>query len=114
MATVWGRHVFALGPMLAFLVIGGFVLLLKWAFPGRNTSLLANRTRPGDADTDYGLLTPVGQPTSAVEAAMWQEALRSAGIRATIAQTTSGARLMVRREDEQRASDALRRQRPPV
>lgn len=110
MATVWGKHFFALGPLLALGVVAGLALFLRWAFPGRNTSLVQRVARPGKPD-DYGLLAPIGEPASAIEASIWQHALTDAGIRSTLAQTTEGVRLMVRRDDVTKAESALARMR---
>lgn len=109
-ATVWGKHFFALGPLLALGVIAALVLFLRWAFPGRNTSLIERQTRPGSPD-EYGLLTAVGSPASAIEASIWQQALKDSGIRSTLAQTTHGVRVMVRQDDVAQARSALARVR---
>jgi len=107
MATVWGRHFFGLGPLLALGGVAALALFLKWAFPGRNTSLIEKTPQPGHPD-DYGLLTAVGAPVSAVEATMWQQALTDAGIRSTLTLTTQGTRVMVRRDEANRAADLLK------
>jgi len=109
-ATVWGKHFFALGPLLALGVVAALALFLRWAFPGRNTSLVERKARPGNLE-DYGLLTAVGSPASAIEASMWQQALKDSGIRSTLAQTTQGVRVMVRRDDVVQAESALARVR---
>ena len=108
MATVWGRHFFGLGPLLALGVVAALAVFLRWAFPGRSTSLVARRAKPG-APEDYGLLAPVAEPVSAIEAGIWQQALKEAGIRSTLAQTTQGVRLMVRRDEVPEAEAALSR-----
>lgn len=110
MATVWGKHFFGLGPLLALGVVAALAVFLRWAFPGRSTSLVARRAKPG-APEDYGLLAPVAEPVSAIEASMWQQALTDAGIRSTLAQTTQGVRLMVRRDEVTKAEVALARMR---
>ena len=101
---------FALGPLMALCGIGILVLVLRWGFSGRHTSLIAKTAAKGGA-LDYGLLTPVGTPTSHIEAAMWREALQAAGIRCTIADTADGARIMVFATDSIRALSVLQRQR---
>lgn len=108
--TVWGPHMFALGPLMALCGIGVLVLVLRWGFSGRHTSLIARTATKGGA-LDYGLLTPVGAPTSHIEAAIWREALDSAGIRCTITDTADGARVMVFAADSTRAISVLQQQR---
>ena len=110
MATVWGKHFFGLGPLIALAVVAALAIFLRWAFPGRNTSLVARKGRPGNPD-DYGLLTPIGTPASAVEASIWQQALAEDDIRSTLAHTTQGTRVMVRRDDVARAEATLARLR---
>lgn len=108
-ATVWGRSMFALGPLMALGGIGVLVLVLRWGFSGRPTSLIARPARKGGA-LDYGLLTPIGAPTSHIEAGIWREALEAADIRCTIADTADGARVMVFAADSTRAMAVLQRQ----
>lgn len=109
-ATVWGPYMFALGPLMALGGIGVLVLVLRWGFSGRPTSLIARPARKGGA-LDYGLLTPIGTPTSHIEAGIWREALEAAGIRCTIAETSDGARVMVFAADSTKAMAVLQRQR---
>jgi hypothetical protein len=106
MATVWGKHMFALGPLLALLGIGTLVFILRWAFSGRNHSLISPIPKAAGA-LDYGLLTPIATPTSHIEAGLWQEALRQAGVRATITATADGPRLMVFSSDAVRATEIV-------
>ena len=96
---------FLLGPLGAFAAIGVLTLLLRWAF-GRGGSLVAAPARPG-TPFDYGLLVPVGAPRTEAEGEAWRQALEDHGLRATIANTVSGLRLMVFAADEDRARAIL-------
>lgn len=88
-----------LSPLLAFVVVGVLVLLLRWAYGGRRTSLVERRAKVGRS-SDYGLLVPVSAPASVIEAEMQRRRLDDSGIRATLVTTAEGARLMVFAPDE--------------
>ena len=92
---------FLVGPIIAFGAVGLLVLLLRWTFAHGN-SLVARRAKPGEVE-EYGLLVPVATPTNYVEAEMVRRRLEDSGVRATLAQTLSGPRLMVFPKDLQRA-----------
>ena len=92
---------FLVGPLIAFAVVGVFVLLLRWAFRG-GESVVAKPAKQGRVD-EYGLLVSVAAPPNYIEAEMVRRALEDAGIKATLAQTLAGPRLMVFPEDEARA-----------
>jgi hypothetical protein len=96
---------YAVGPIMAFVFLGIMILLLRWAF-GRGASVVAAPPRPGQAD-DYGLLVPVATPPSYVEGEMIRRSLEDAGIKATLAQTLDGPRVMVWPGDESRARAKL-------
>jgi hypothetical protein len=81
------------GPVLGLSAVLVFVMLLRWAFSG-GRSLIERRPRPGGAG-QYGLLVPVAEPATFVEAELLRRRLEDAGIRATVAQTTEGPRVMV-------------------
>lgn len=93
------------GPLVAFLVIGILVLILRWAF-ARGGSLIPGPARRGPP-SDYGLLVEVAAPRSAADAEQAADRLEAAGIQATIAPTTAGRRIMVWPADESRARDLL-------
>lgn len=95
------------GPIVAFIVVGLMVLLLRWAF-SRGGSLVERRPRVGDPD-QYGLLVPIAAPGDPASATMLADRLEKAGLRATIAPTGQGLRVMVFAEDEKRARALLRR-----
>jgi hypothetical protein len=101
-----GSYSFVYGPVVAFAVVGLLALLLRWTFR-RGGSLVAPRPRVGDPD-DYGLLVPVAAPPSFAEAELIRARLEGVGIRATLAPTTQGPRVMVF-PDEARTARALLR-----
>ncbi len=104
--TGWGSLSFALGPVMAFGVVGVIVLLLRWAF-GHGTSLVERRPARGSPQ-EYGLLVPVAEPPTFVEAEVMRRELTEAGLRATLAPTTAGPRVMVFPEDLKNARLVLR------
>ncbi|MEY3734073.1 MAG: hypothetical protein RL347_1432 [Actinomycetota bacterium] len=96
---------YAVGPLMAFVFLGVLILLLRWAFR-RGVSVVAAPPRQGTAD-DYGLLIPVATPPSYIEGEMIRRSLEDAGIKATLAQTLDGPRVMVWPGDEGRARAQL-------
>jgi hypothetical protein len=104
----WGSYSYAYGPLVAFAVIGVMVLVLRWAFSGRKQSVVERPARRGTPD-QYGLLDPVASPGSYIEAEVCRQRLEAAGIRATVAMTNDGPRVMVWPEDRYAAEDVLRR-----
>ena len=102
---------YAVGPIMALAFLGILILLLRWAFR-RGVSVVAAPPRRG-RDGEYGLLVPVASPSTYVEGEMVRRTLEDSGIRATLAQTLDGPRVLVWPTDEQRAREALRTGRPP-
>jgi hypothetical protein len=94
------------GPMVAVLVVGVFVLILRWAYSSKPTTLLSKPTRPGAPD-EYGLLVSVAAPASAEEGAYIRDRLEAAGFRVTLAETHSGLHVLVWPADAGRARAAL-------
>lgn len=94
------------GPVVALAVVGLLALLLRWTFR-RGSSLVAPPPRPGAPD-DYGLLVPVASPSTFAEAEVIRARLVGHGVRATLAPTTDGPRVLVFR-DEARVARALLR-----
>lgn len=86
-----------------------FVFVLKWSSK-RGGSLISKPTRPGRMD-DYGLLTAVSAPPTVIEAEILKRTLIDAGIRATVALTNEGPRVMVWPIDESKAFDILKSRR---
>ncbi len=103
----WNAYSYVFGPLLAFGGMGVLVLLLRWAF-GHGGSLVERPVRPGEP-ADYGLLVPVAEPSSYPEGERLRRALEDAGLRATLAVTRAGPRVLVFPDDEQRALELLRR-----
>ena len=101
----FGGYSYLFAPLVALGAVGVLVLLLRWAF-GRGGSLVERRPRAG-AETDYGLLVPVAAPPTYAEAEIMRLRLEDAGLRATVARTTGGPRLMVFAEDANQARGLL-------
>jgi hypothetical protein len=102
----WGSFSFAFGPLLALAAVGVLTLLLRWAFsPGH--SLVERRPSIG-GQGEYGLLVPVAEPPTFVEAEVMRRRLLDAGLRATLAPTTDGPRVLVFPEDVRAARLVLR------
>lgn len=102
----WDNYSYAFGPLVALVAVLVLVLLLRWTF-SRGRSLVQRRPEAG-AETDYGLLTPVASPDTFVEAEMLRRRLLDHGIRATLAPTTEGPRVMVFPADAPLAGEVLR------
>lgn len=94
------------GPMVAFVVIGLFVLVLRWAFSNKRSSVVAAAPTPGN-ESDYGMLTPIASPTNYIDGEILRRRLEEAGIRANLATTLDGPRVLVWPADEQRAREVL-------
>lgn len=90
----WNSASYLLFPFIAGLLIGVFVLVLRWAFSSKKTSVVAAPPKRG-APTEYGMLVPVASPETFIEAEMIRRTLIDHGIRANVASTTDGPRVMV-------------------
>jgi hypothetical protein len=101
----WNAYSYAFGPLFALLAFGILVLLLRWAF-ARGSSVVAAPPRTGRPE-EYGLLVPVATPGSYVEGEVLRRRLVAAGLRATLAQTVEGPRVLVFPDDEARARQVL-------
>lgn len=101
----WNAFSYAFGPLLAFGGVGVLVLVLRWAF-GRRSSVVAAAPRIGRPE-EFGLLVPVAKPGSYIDGEILRRRLEDAGIRANLAQTLDGPRVLVWPADEQRARDLL-------
>ncbi|HVN11414.1 MAG TPA: hypothetical protein VMT69_04935 [Kineosporiaceae bacterium] len=93
----WGSYSFAVDPLLALGAVGVLALLLRWAFSSGH-SLVERRSTAGKPG-EYGLLVPVAEPPTFVEAEVMRRRLLDAGLRATLAPTTDGPRVLVFPED---------------
>lgn len=98
---------YLLAPLLALVMVGVLALALRWAF-SHGRSVVAGPARSGAAD-DYGMLVTVAAPGTFIEAEAERARLVDAGIRATLAPTTEGPRVLVFPRDAERASEILRR-----
>src|SRR5919202_120387 len=106
-ATVqWGSYSFVVEPLMALGVVGVLALLLRWAF-STGHSLVERRPAAGSPE-QYGLLVPVAEPPTFVEAELLRRRLTEAGLRATLAPTTEGPRVLVFPEDVKAARLVLR------
>lgn len=103
--AAWESYSFAFGPIVSLAAVALLILLLRWTF-SRGRSLVARRAEPG-AEADYGLLTPVAAPATFVEAEVIRLRLVDHGIRATLAPTTAGPRVMVFDVDVGRAQEVI-------
>jgi hypothetical protein len=102
----WGSYSYAFGPVVAVVVLGVLVLVLRWAFR-RGQSVVATDGRPGPP-TDYGVLVPVAHPHSADEGRAIAAFLQRQGIACTVAHTTAGLRVLVWPTQSARAGEVLR------
>jgi hypothetical protein len=94
------------GPLMVLAVLGVLVVLLRWTFGGRRRSLVARQPAPGPEE-EYGLLVSIAAPGTYAEGEMLRRRLEERSIRATLAQTKNGPRLMVFPPDEERARAAI-------
>jgi hypothetical protein len=104
--VVWRDHSSVLAPVLALGAVGVLALLLRWAF-AHGSSLVERSPRRG-SEHEYGVLVPVAAPPTFVEAELVRRRLADAGLRATLAPTTEGPRVLVFPEDADMARVLLR------
>lgn len=103
----WQGTSYVWAPLIAFMVIAGLVLILRWS--GRpGASVLPKPPRRGPPD-DYGTLVAVAAPASESEASAMVDRLSAAGVQSTRARTMAGYRVYVWPRDESRATDVLAR-----
>lgn len=93
------------GPIVALLLLGGLVLVLRWAF-SKGKSVVAVDKPPGTADS-YGLMRSVGHYRTAAEAQYAIHQLQDAQIRANLVTTNQGLHLMVFHDDLTAAQKVL-------
>jgi hypothetical protein len=108
--TGWGSYSFAFGPLMAVGALLLLIAVLRWS-SSTGGSLVARTPRPSEPD-DYGALVVVSVPPTYVDGEVQRLRLADAGIRATVARTTAGPRVMVFPEDEDRAWSLLREPGP--
>ena len=89
-----------------FFVLGILILLLRWTF-SRGNSLVEKPRRVGN-DDEYGLLEVVATPKNYIEGEMMKQKLLEHGVKATLASTKQGPRIMVFPEETRAALAILR------
>ena len=102
----WGSYSYLYGPLITAVAVVLLVFLLRWTF-ARGRSLVSRPSKSG-AEHEYGLLVPIASPTTFIEAELLRAQLVAAGVRATLAPTTAGPRVMVFPADEKVARALLR------
>lgn len=101
----WNSFSFAFGPLIAAALIGLLVLILRWSH-SRGASVVAAPARQGNVD-EYGLLVPVASPATFIEGEMVRKRLEDSGVRANLATTLDGPRVLVWPDDVERARRLL-------
>lgn len=100
--TGWGSYSFLFGPLVAAAGVGVLLLAARWAMR-RGGSLVANPGR----ESDYGVLVPVARPGTYAEGEIIRRRLEAAGIRANLAHTLDGPRVLVWPSDVDRARSLI-------
>jgi hypothetical protein len=105
--SVFAEHYF-LFPLVAIALIGGMVLLTRWAFSKAKGGSLVRRTdyTPAEKDT-FGLLVDVSTLRTYNEARVKVSMLKDLGIKATAARTKDGWSVYVWPTDEAAARGFL-------
>lgn len=103
----WSAFSYVFGPLVAFFGIGVMVLVLKWAFGGKSS--LVERTVKKDHESNYGLMVPAASPPNLVEGEIYRRTLVDAGLRASLANTLDGPRIMVWPADLAKAKEILKK-----
>lgn len=101
----WESYSYIFGPLVAFSAIGLFIVILKWSSQ-RGKSVVAAPARSG-TEADYGLLVVVSRPPNYADGEIQRRTLEDAGIKATLAYTLDGPRLMVWPADAERATELI-------
>ena len=102
----WGGDGASLfSALIAVAGIGFLVLVLRWASK-RGQSVVAAPARRGPPD-DYGLMVAAAAPNTYAEGEIARRTLEDAGVRANLAMTNDGPRVMVWPEDLEQATHLL-------
>ena len=101
----WNAFSFAFGPISALLGVGILAVILRWAYSG-GKSVIAASPKPGTSQ-EYGLLVPVSSPATYIEGEIQRRKLEAAGLRANLAHTLDGPRVMVWPADLSKAKAIL-------
>ncbi len=102
----WNAFSFLYGPLVSFGGIIILILILRWAFGGRNS--LVERNAQLGHETDYGLMVPVASPKNLIEGEMYRRLLIDAGLRANLTSTLDGPNLMVWPSDLSKAKEVIK------
>jgi len=78
---------YVLGPVIAFVVVAGLALALRWTF---RSDLSRSQKEIFSGPEDYGLLRVAGTVDGEAEARIMQSLLSQAGIRSTVATAHNG------------------------
>ena len=101
----WNAFSFAFGPISALIGVGLLAVILRWAYSG-GKSIIAASPKPGTSQ-EYGLLVPVSSPATYIEGEIQRRKLEAAGLRANLAHTLDGPRVMVWPADLSKAKAIL-------
>jgi len=92
---------------MGFIGVGLMILILRWAF-ARGTSVVERPAKSGSPD-EYGMLMPIATPNNYIEGEVLRRTLVDSGIRASLAQTNDGPRIMVWPKDVDSARAILKK-----
>ncbi len=92
---------------MAFSGLGILVLILRWAF-ARGGSVVERAAKSGNPD-EYGMMVPIASPSNYIEGEVLRRFLVDAGLRASLAQTNEGPRIMVWPKDVETAKQVLKK-----
>lgn len=101
----WTNYPVFFGPIVALLLLGGLILLLRWAF-SRGKSVVS-RPVVQASSTEYGLMRSVGRFSTDHDAQETASHLTAANVRANVVRTADGIHVMVLRDDLPAAQLAL-------
>jgi hypothetical protein len=102
----WGGDGASLfSALIAVLGLGFLVLVLRWASK-RGQSVVAAPARRGGTD-EYGLMVAAAAPGTYAEGEIARRTLEDAGVRANLAMTNDGPRVMVWPDDLEQANRLL-------
>jgi len=105
----WNSFSYVFGPLVGLLVIGIMIVILRWAF-ARGKSVVERPAQNGSPN-EYGMLIPIASPADYIQGEILRRRLADSGIKATLATTTEGPRILIWPGDEKRAQSLLSRGR---
>ena len=92
---------------MAFAGLGLMIVILRWAF-ARGSSVVERPAKSGNPD-EYGMFVPIASPSNYIEGEVLRRSLVDAGLRASLAQTNDGPRIMVWPKDVEVAKQVLKK-----